>query len=382
MSGIGMDAGITEELDMLRDAVRRFLEREVVPHCDRWRAEGRVDTAAWRLAGDAGLLCPSVPEDYGGAGGDFRHEAVIIEELTRIGFPDFAIPLHNGIAAPYILHYGTEAQKQRWLPRLARGELISAIAMTEPGAGTDLRAMRCTALPDGDGYVLNGQKTFITNGQIGNLIIVAAKTDPKAGGKGITLFVVETDNAPGFRRGRVLEKVGMKAQDTSELYFDDLRLSAENRLGSEGEGFRQLTEQLPRERLIIAVQAVTAIETALDLTLGYVKDREAFGQRLMDFQNTRFRLAEAASEARIGRVFVDDCIARLVRGDLDVATAAMAKWWTTEKQNEIIDQCVQLHGGYGYMLEYPITRMWADARVQKIYGGANEIMKELVARSL
>lgn len=377
-----MDPEIIEELGMLRDSVRRFLEREVVPNCDRWRGEGRVDPAAWRLAGKAGLLCPALPETYGGGGGSFRHEAVIVEELSRIGFPDFAIPLHSGIVAPYILHYGSEEQKRRWLPRLASGALIGAIAMTEPGAGSDLRGMRCTAARTADGYVLNGQKTFITNGQIANLIVVAAKTDPKGGGKGISLFVVETDDAHGFRRGRALEKVGMKAQDTSELFFDELRLPFDSRLGEEGDGFRQLTEQLPQERLIIAVQAVAAIEAALDHTLRYVKERQAFGQRLIDLQNTRFRLAEAKSEADIARVFVDRCVERLVAGDLDVATAATAKWWTTEKQNQIIDLCVQLHGGYGYMLEYPIARMWADARVQKIYGGANEIMKELVARSL
>lgn len=377
-----MDPVVIEETRMLRDMVRRFLEREVVPNCDRWREEGRVDPATWRLAGKAGLLCPAVPETYGGGGGNFRHEAVIVEELSRIGFPDFAIPLHNGIVAPYILHYGSEEQKRRWLPRLASGALIGAIAMTEPGAGSDLRGMRCTAARTADGYVLNGQKTFITNGQIGTLIIVAAKTDPKAGGKGISLFVVETDEVCGFRRGRALDKVGMKAQDTSELFFDDMHLSLDSRLGDEGDGFRQLTEQLPQERLIIAVQAVAAIEAALDHTRRYVKERRAFGQPLIEFQNTRFRLAEAKSEADIARVFIDHCVERLVNRDLDVATAATAKWWATEKQNEIIDLCVQLHGGYGYMLEYPIARMWADARVQKIYGGANEIMKELVARSL
>ncbi len=377
-----MEPALLEELGMLRAAVRRFLEREVVPNRDRWRAEGRVDPAAWRLAGAAGLLCPSVPDAYGGAGGSFRHEAVIIEELSRIAFPDFAIPLHNGIVAPYILRYGSEEQKRRWLPALASGGRIGAIAMTEPEAGSDLRGMRCTARRDGGGYRLSGQKTFITNGQIATLIIVAARTGPAAGGRGLSLFVLETERAEGFRRGRALDKVGMKAQDTSELFFDEVFLSEDQRLGEEGDGFRQLTEQLPQERLVIAVQAVAAIEAALEQTVAYAKERRAFGRSLMEFQNTRFRLAEARSEADIARVFVDHCVDRLVEGRLDAPTAATAKWWTTEKQNAIIDLCVQLHGGYGYMLETPVARMWADARVQKIYGGTNEIMKELVARSL
>lgn len=372
----------SEELSILRDAVRRFLECEVVPFREQWRAAGCVDPGAWRTAGDAGLLCPSVSADYGGAGGDFRHEAVIIEEISRIGFPDFAIPLHNGMVVPYIVHYGSEAQKRRWLPRLATGELIGAIAMTEPGAGSDLRAMRTRALRDGDDYVLDGGKTFITNGQIANLVIVAAKTDPKAGGKGISLFVIETENAPGFVRGRVLEKIGMRAQDTSELFFEGLRLPADALLGEEGAGFTQLSRQLAQERLVIAVQAVAAMEAALAETLSFVRQRQAFGQRLLDFQNVRFRLAEARSEIDIARVFVDHCVALLLENRLDAATAATAKWWTTEKQNAIADACLQLYGGYGYMLDYPIARMWADARVQKIYGGTNEIMKEIVARSL
>ncbi len=372
----------TQELELMRDSVRRFVEREVVPHRDTWRKEGKVSPDAWRMAGEAGLLCASMPEAYGGAGGNFRHEAIIIEELMRVGFPDFAVPLHNGIVAPYILAYGTEEQKQRWLPRLASGELIGAIAMTEPGTGSDLRGIATTARRDGNGYLLSGQKTFITNGQNAKLIVVAAKSEGADGGKALSLFVVETEGADGFSRGRNLEKVGMKAQDTSELFFDNVKLSAENLLGTEGRGMRQLTEQLPQERLIIAVQAVSAIEAALEHTLQYVRERKAFGQAVSEFQNTRFRLAEAKSEADIARVFVNHCIDRLVEGQLDVPTAATAKWWTTQKQNEIIDMCVQLHGGYGYMLEYPIAHMWADARVQKIYGGTNEIMKELVARSL
>jgi acyl-CoA dehydrogenase len=373
---------LAEELSLTRQTARRFVEREVVPHCEDWRAQGRVDPAAWRAAGAAGLLCASVPQAYGGIGGDFRHEVVIIEELARVAFLDFAIPLHNGIVAPYLVQYGTEAQKRRWLPRLATGELIGAIAMTEPDAGSDLRAMTTRARLDGDHYVLSGQKTFITNGQIGNLICVAAKTDPTLGGKGISLLMLETERAEGFRRGRALKKVGMTAQDTSELFFDDVRVPVENRLGAEGEGFAMLTGQLPQERLIIAVQAIATIETALAHTIGYVKERKAFNKHLIDFQNTRFRLAEAKSEAEIARVYVDQCVARLVEGELDGASAAIAKWWVTDRLGSILDLCVQLHGGNGYMLEYPVARMWADARAYKIYGGTNEIMKELIARTL
>ena len=370
------------ELALFRDTVRRFLGDHVVPHIATWRQAGMVSRAAWREAGRAGLLCASVPAEYGGGGGDFRHEAVIIEELARIGFGDFAISLHNAIIAPYILHYGTAAQKRRYLPAMASGEMIAAIAMTEPDAGSDLQAMRTRAVREGDHFVIHGQKTFISNGQLADLVIVAAKTRADAGGKGISLIAVET-TAPGFRRGRNLEKIGKHAQDTSELFFDDVRVPAENLLGGvPDQGFVQLMQQLPQERLVIAVGAVAAMEAAVAETIAYTESRRAFGKALFEFQNTRFVLAEAATVARVARVFVDDCIRKLCAGTLDVATAAMAKYWTSDVQGKVIDACQQLFGGYGYMAEYPIAHRYTDARVQRIYGGANEIMKELIARSL
>ena len=368
---------------MFRESVRRFAEREIVPNAARWRKEGVVDRNLWRKAGAAGLLLCGIPEEYGAAGGTFRHEAVIIDELARIGFADFGVSLHSAIVAPYILHYGTEEQRRRWLPKLATGELVGAIAMTEPGAGSDLQGIRTRAIRDGNGYVLSGQKVFITNGQTANLIIVVAKTDPEAAGRGISLICVETDAVEGFRRGRNLEKIGFHAQDTSELFFDDVRVPADCLLGTEtGRGFAQLKEQLAQERLIVAIQAVGAMEAAVAATVEYTKDRKAFGKPVFDFQNTRFKLAEAATEARIARVYTDFCIEELVAGRLDAVAGAMAKWWTTQKQCEVIDECLQLFGGYGYMAEYPISTMWTDARVQKIYGGTNEIMKEIIARSL
>jgi acyl-CoA dehydrogenase len=368
---------------MFRESVRRFAEREIAPNAARWRKDGVVDRELWRKAGAAGLLCCAMPADYGGAGGTFRHEAVVIDELCRINFIDFGSPLHSAIVAPDILHYGTEEQKRRWLPKLATGELVGAVAMTEPGAGSDLQGIRTRAIPDGNGYVLNGQKVFITNGQTANLIITVAKTDPEAAGRGISLICVETEAVEGFRRGRNLEKIGFHAQDTSELFFDDVRVPADRLLGTEtGRGFAQLKEQLPQERLIVAIQAVGAMEAAVAATVEYTKDREAFGKPLFDFQNTRFKLAEAATEARVARVYTDFCIEELVAGRLDAVAGAMAKWWTTQKQCEVIDECLQLFGGYGYMAEYPIATMWTDARVQKIYGGTNEIMKEIIARSL
>jgi acyl-CoA dehydrogenase len=378
-----LDLADAEELAIFRESTRRFIEREITPHAERWRKAKSVDRDLWRKAGEAGLLLAGMPAEYGGAGGNFRHEAVIIDELAYANFIDFGAPLHSAIVAPYILHYGTEEQRQTWLPRLASGELIGAIAMSEPGAGSDLQGVRTTAKPDGNGYLINGQKVFITNGQLANFILVVAKTDPALGGKGISLVVVEIDEVEGFRRGRNLEKVGFKAQDTSELFFDDVRVPASNLLGTEpNRGFIQLMEQLPQERLIIGVQAVGAMELAVRITTEYVKERKAFGKTIFDFQNTRFKLAEAATEAKIGRVFVDYCIEELVAGRLDVVTAAMSKWWTTQKQCEVVDECLQLFGGYGYMSEYPISTMWTDARVQKIYGGTNEIMKDLIARSL
>jgi acyl-CoA dehydrogenase len=324
-----------------------------------------------------------MPEAYGGAGGTFAHEAVINRELSLVGFDCFGAPLHSGIVAPYILHYGTEEQKQRWLPKLATGELVGAIAMTEPGTGSDLQAVRTSAVKSGNRYVLNGSKTFITNGQHANLIIVVAKTDPKAGAKGTSLMVVETDDAEGFRRGRKLKKLGMDSADTSELFFEDVSLPADNLLGAEeGQGFAQLMNELPQERLIVAVHAVAMMERALALTVDYVKERKAFGKAIIEFQNTQFVLAECKTEATVAKVFLDHCISRHIGGGLDTETASMAKYWMTDLQGKIIDRCLQLFGGYGYMEEYPISRMYRDARVLRIYAGTNEIMKLLIARGL
>ncbi|HZH27714.1 MAG TPA: acyl-CoA dehydrogenase family protein [Azospirillaceae bacterium] len=377
------DGALRDELEQLRNTTRRFLERHVVPHCGRWRRAGRVDRAVWLEAGRAGLLGASVPAEYGGSGGDFRHEAVICEELARINFIDFGIGVHSGIVVPYVVRHGTPEQKARWLPMLVSGEMVAAIAMTEPGAGSDLQAMRTGARLDGDAYVLRGQKTFISNGQQADLVLVCARTDPAQGGKGLSLLGVETGRADGFRRGRNLEKIGLHAQDTSELFFDDVRVPVDALLGGvPGQGFRMMMEMLPQERLIIAVQGLAAMEAALAEAIRYVKEREAFGRKLIEFQNTRFKLAEARTEATVARAFVERCIDDLVAGRLDAPTAAMAKWWVTDRQWAVVDECLQLFGGYGYMAEYPIAQMWLDARAQRIYGGTNEIMKELVARSL
>jgi acyl-CoA dehydrogenase len=374
---------MTEDLVLLEEQARKFFAAECVPHLDRWHEQGMYDREIWAKAGAAGLLCAGIPEEYGGAGGTFAHETVINREIALAGFDSFGGPLHSGIVAPYILHYGTEEQKRRWLPKLATGELIGAIAMTEPGTGSDLQAVRTTAHRSGNGYVLNGTKTFITNGQHANLIIVVAKTDPREGAKGISLMVVETDDAPGFRRGRKLKKLGMDAADTSELFFEDVPLPAENLLGTEeGQGFAQLMNELPQERLIVATAAIGMIERALRLTIDYVKQRTAFGQAIIEFQNTQFVLAECKTEATIGKVFHDHCVERHLQSGLDTATASMAKYWLTDLQNKIVDRCLQLFGGYGYMEEYPISRMYRDARVQRIYAGTNEIMKLLIARSL
>ena len=376
-----------EELDLFREQTRRLIAREFVPQREKWLENRKVDREAWRVAGAAGLLCASMPTEYGGAGGDFRHEAIIAEELAKAGLIDFAIPLHNSIIVPYVLHYGSEEQKRTWMPKLASGERVSAICMTEPGTGSDLQAVKTTARRDGNHYVINGQKTFISSGQNADLIVVVAKTDPTKGAKGTSLIVVEPDevakDSGGFRRGRNLHKIGQKASDTSELFFDDVRVPAANLLGrEEGQGFIQLMQQLPQERLVIAIQAIAAIEAAMAHTIAYVKERKAFGKNLLDFQNTRFKLAECATEAKVGRAFVDDCIAKHVDGKLDAATASMAKMWLSERCCEVADTCLQLHGGYGYMFEYPIARIWTDARVGRIYGGTNEIMRELIARSL
>ena len=371
-----------EELDILRDAVTTMFEREFVPHDERWQKQGYIDREAWRTAGAAGMLCASIPEEYGGGGASFAHEIVLVEAQTMTGAA-LGNSVHSGIAAHYIYRYGSEEQRQRWLPGMASGDLVCAIAMTEPGTGSDLQGVRTTALADGNEYLINGSKTFITNGFHADLVIVVAKTDKTEGAKGVSLVVVETKDAEGYRCGRVLEKIGLKAQDTAELFFDDVRVPAGNLLGGEeGQGFYQLMQQLPQERLLVASRAVASMERAIEVTSDYVKQRKAFGKTLLEFQNTRFKLAECKTKAHVARVFFDDLLMRHQAGNLDVATAAMAKWWTTETQCEIIDECLQLHGGYGYMLEYPIARMYADARVQKIYGGSNEIMKELVARAI
>ena len=376
-------AWMTEDVVLLEDQARRFIAAEFAPHLEQWHEDHFYPREVWTKAGAAGLLCASMPEEYGGAGGTFAHEAVIDREYSLAGFDTFGASLHSGIVAPYILHYGTEEQKKRWLPKLATGELVGAIAMSEPGTGSDLQGVRTIAKRSGNGYVLNGSKTFITNGQHADLIIVVAKTDPKQGAKGISLMVVETDDAAGFRRGRKLKKLGMDSADTSELFFEDVALPAESLLGiEEGQGFYQLMRELPQERLIVSTQAVAMMERALRLTIDYVKQRQAFGKKIVEFQNTQFVLAECKSEATIAKVFVDHCVERHVKGELDTVTASMAKYWLTDLLGKITDRCLQLFGGYGYMDEYPISRLYRDARVLRIYAGTNEIMKLMIARSL
>ena len=369
------------EHEIFRESFRRFLQTEVAPHHMRWEEAGQVDRDLWLKAGEAGFLCTGIPEAYGGAGADFRYSAVVSEELARQIFSGPGFRLHSDIAAPYILHYGDEAQKMRWLPELAAGKMIAAIAMTEPSAGSDLQALRTTARREGDTYVINGAKTFISNGQLADLVILACKTDPSGGAKGVSLILVETDR-PGFRRGCNLAKIGMKAQDTSELFLDDVRVPAENVLGEEGCGFRYLMSELPQERLLVAITAQAAAEAALGWTLEHTRNRKAFGQSLADLQTIRFKLAEMKTEVELGRVFLDRCIDLHVEGKLDVEAAAMAKYWLTEMEGRVLDQCLQLHGGYGYMLEFPIARAFVDGRVHRIYGGSNEVMKELIARYL
>lgn len=373
---------MNDELRMFRSTVRQFIQKEFAPHQDRWRQQHRPDAEAWSGAGKAGLLLVDVPEEYGGGGGTFAHEAVLLEELARAGV-QFGSNIQS-IVAHYVLAYGSEEQKRSWLPRMARGEMVAAIAMTEPSAGSDLQGIKTSARRDGDHYVINGSKTFITNGWHAGIIGLAVKTDPKAAGpKGISLIVVETENLPGYQVGRSLEKVGMHGQDTCELFFDDVRVPASNLLGrAEGKGLSQMMEQLPYERLSVGVGAVATAEQAVAITTKYVKERTVFGQPLIDHQNARFTLAECKTEAHVGRVFLDSCIERLLAGKLDAVTAAMAKYWLTDCECRIVDECVQLHGGYGYMMEYPIARMWVDSRVQRIYAGANEIMKEVIGWSL
>jgi acyl-CoA dehydrogenase len=372
---------ITEEARAFRTAVRDFVEREFVPQQAKWRAQGHCDADAWTKAGALGLLLPDIPMDLGGGGGTFAFEAVVLEELSRAGV-HFGANIQS-IVAHYILSYGTDAQKRRWLPRIATGELVAAIAMTEPAAGSDLQAMKTTARRDGDRYLVNGSKTFITNGTHAGLVCVALKTDPKATGpRAISLLMVETKDLPGYRVGKPLDKVGRHGHDTCELFFEDVPVSVENLLGAEGQGLKQMMEQLPYERLSVALQAVVTAEAAVTLTARYVKERTVLGKPLFDQQNTRMVLAECRTQTHVSRVFVDQCITQLVLGQLDSATASMAKYFATDSGFRTIDHCVQLHGGYGYSNEYAIARMWADSRVERIFAGSNEVMKELIAWSL
>jgi acyl-CoA dehydrogenase len=373
---------MNEELHAFRDAVRRFVDGEIVPHQEAWRKQQHVDRTLWRKAGEMGLLGADIPEEYGGAGGSFAHMAVVFEELSYGGDTAFGIHVH-AIVEHYLLNHGTEEQKRRYLPRLAGGEMIAAIAMSEPGAGSDLKGVRTVARKTQDGYRVTGSKTFISNGYLADLVLVVAKTDPAAGARGVSLMLLETRDNEGFRVGRILEKVGQKGQDTCELFFDEAYVPLENVLGGEeGRGFAQLMTELPYERTILGVCGVAAIERALRLTVEHARERKAFGQALIEMQNTRFVLAEIKTEATIARVFIDRCIEDMLAGRMDTVQASMAKWWISDLQCKVVDQCVQLFGGYGYMLEYPIAQMYVDARVQRIYGGANEIMKEIIARSL
>jgi acyl-CoA dehydrogenase len=373
-----------EEFSIFRDSVGRFLEDNAPPEkFESWRRAKVVERELWTKAGAAGLLGLSTSATYGGVGGDFRHEAILIEEAARRGIEGWGASLHNAIVMPYIEIYGTEDQKKRWLPKLARGDLVGAIAMTEPGTGSDLQAVKTSARKIGNQYVINGSKTFITNGQTANLVIVVGKTDPAQGAKGTSLIVVETDEAEGFERGRNLQKIGLEAADTSELFFNDVKVPTANLIGTEeGRGFYQLMEQLPQERLIIAVHSIAMIERALAVTIDYVKERKTFGRPIIDNQAVKFKLAECKTEATVARIFVNHCIEQHLQRKLDAATASMAKYWITDLQGKIVDECLQLHGGYGYMDEYPIARMYKDARVARIFGGANEIMKILIARTL
>ena len=375
---------VDDELAMVADQVAKFLEREFVPIATQWDREGRVGRGAWLKAGEAGILCAGMPAEYGGGGGTYAHEAVIAQEITRAGLGgSFGVGnmVSSSIVGHYILAYGTEAQKQRWLPAMARGERVGAIAMTEPGAGSDLQNIRTNAAKVQGGWLLNGQKTFISNGQTADIVVVVARTG-EAGAKGLSLLVVETDGADGFRRGRNLEKIGLHGQDTSELFFDDLLIPEDNLLGAPGQGFVQLMHQLAWERTVIALDATVNMERAVALTADYVRERRAFGKPLFDFQNTQFVLADCATQATVARAFLDSLMVKLLAGELDAVTAAKAKLWTTETQCKVIDACQQLFGGYGYMTEYPIARLFADARVSRVYGGANEIMKLIIARAL
>jgi acyl-CoA dehydrogenase len=376
-------AWMTEDLVLLEEQASRFVAAEYGPYLEQWHDDHMYPREVWTKAGQAGLLCAMIPEEYGGGGGSFAHEAVINRAYSLGGFDAFGAPLHSGIVAPYIWRFGTEEQKKRWLPKLASGELVGAIAMSEPGTGSDLQSVRTTAVKKGNRYLLNGSKIFITNGQHANLIIVVAKTDPKEKAKGVSLMVVETEDAQGFRRGRKLKKLGLDMADTSELFFEGVSLPTENLLGpEEGQGFAQLMKELPQERMIVAVHGVAMMERALSLTIDYVKQRTAFGKKIIEFQNSQFELAACKTEATIAKSFCDQCVERLLKGELDTVTASMAKYWITDTLGKVVDRCLQLFGGYGYMDEYPISRLYRDARVMRIYAGTNEIMKLLIARSL
>jgi acyl-CoA dehydrogenase len=374
-------AWMNEELLIFRDAVDRFIQAECLPHMREWEQQGYVPRPIWRKAAEAGLLMASAPAEFGGGGASFAHEAIIIERLNRLGAHAFLITVQNTIFAPYLLEFGSEEQKRRWVPQLASGDLIGGIAMTEPGAGSDLKAMRTSAVRKGDSYVINGQKLFTTLGHQADLLMVACRTG--AGKDGISLFYLETRDCPGFRRGRKLDKIGLNAHATAELFFEDVVVPAQNLVGgTEGQGFRQLMHNLSQERLVVAIEAAAMMERALEETLNYVKDRKAFGQRVFDFQNTQFVLADCKTETTLGRVFVNQCIERHLAGTLDPVTAAMAKLWLSETQSKVIDRCLQLFGGYGYINEYPIAQMYRDARVSRIYGGTSEIMRLIISRSL
>ena len=369
-----------EDHEQFRTAARRFFEKEIVPHHAQWERDGIVPKEVWRKAGQEGLLNPMLPEPYGG-GGDFGHAAVLLEEIARTGASGLGFPLHSDIVAPYINAYGNKEQKDRWLPRMASGDLIGAIAMTEPGAGSDLKSVRTTARREGDHYLINGAKTFITNGINSEIVIVVAKTAPEMGAKGVSLIVVE-EGTPGFSKGRKLEKIGLMAQDTSELFFTDVKVPVAHLLGEENMGFKYLMHELAQERLVVAVRAAASVEAFLQKTIDYTRERKAFGQSVFEFQNTRFKLAEAKSKATMLRVFVDDCIALHMQRKLTPERAAMVKLNATVLQNQLLDEFLQLHGGYGYMTEYQVGRAWTDARVGRIYGGSDEIMKEIIARTL
>ena len=370
------------EHELFRQSFRKFVQKEMLPNYEQWEKDGIVSREVWRKAGRAGFLCMDAPEEFGGAGvRDFRYNAVINEEIARGGYKGAAFTLHNDVIFPYLMRFCNDEQKRRWLPKVVRGEIITAIAMTEPGTGSDLAAVRTTAVDKGDHYLVNGQKTFITNGILNDLVIVVAKTDPSEKHRGISLIAVER-GMEGYERGRNLEKIGLKAQDTAELFFSNVKVPKRNLLGELGRGFSHLMENLPQERLSIAVNAVASAEVYLEWTVKYCREREAFGRPIGKFQHSRFKLAEMKTEISIGRVFVDRCVLELNQGSLTAEEAAMAKWWTTDLQKRVVDQCLQLHGGYGYMMEYPIARAFLDSRVATIYGGTNEIMKEIIGRSM